>query len=390
VVTVTGTFYQPNETVEIYWHSTGSTGTLLATVVAGADGSFVTTITVPDASRGAERIIGRGQVSRSKPSRTFRINASPPASDTPTPAFEPTPTETVPDAAAEPTEEESAAPMIVPAEGSDVVDDAEQPATEEAIPTAETVPTVDATDTSVDGSETAPVENGSTGEGGEIAQPGDDSSQEPVDDTPPADAPVVDDSQGSSIPSGPANVVNVNASSFAIYDASKAFDGDPSTAWIEGADGPGIGESITVQFAETTHITSILVTNGFAANDALESAFGAPAELMVSTPDGNFAQLILTRGLEPQRFDVDLTGDQLTITINNAIPGDVLTDAVAISEIAFETGSATDTSPDGAIPTDNGSVTTSDDQVPPADEAVPTEGDQPIVEGEGTPAIIEG
>jgi hypothetical protein len=385
VVTVTGSFYQPNETVDIYWHSTGSTGTLLTTVIAEADGSFVTTITVPEASRGADRIIGKGQVSRAKPSRTFRINASAPANDTPAPALEPTPTETIPDPAAAPTEEASAGPMIVPADGSDVVDETEQPAPEEAIPTIETAPPADETDSSVDGSDTVPVENGSTDEGGNVTQPVDDGSQEPVDD-----APVVADGQGASIPNGPANVLNVNASSFAIYDAPKAFDGDPSTAWIEGADGPGIGEFITVQFSETTHITSILVTNGFAANDALESAFGAPAELMVSTPDGNFAVLTLTRSLEPQRFDVDLTGDQLTITINSVIPGDVLTDAVAISEISFEAGPTTDTPPEDALPTDEGSVTTPDDQVPPADEGAVMEGDQPIMDGEGTPVAIDG
>ena len=84
VIEVTGTGYGVGESVEMFWDSTGSTGTLLKTVNADAAGSFATTITVPQATDGKHLIVGRGTVSNAKPSRSIMIQAAPEITSSPT------------------------------------------------------------------------------------------------------------------------------------------------------------------------------------------------------------------------------------------------------------------------------------------------------------------
>ncbi len=48
------------------------------------------------------------------------------------------------------------------------------------------------------------------------------------------------------------------------YDPGKTLDGDPGTAWVEGAPGPGIGESIVLAFPGYPEALGFI--NGYAAN----------------------------------------------------------------------------------------------------------------------------
>ncbi|MGH2548241.1 MAG: hypothetical protein ACRDHN_02570, partial [Thermomicrobiales bacterium] len=75
-VTVTGQGYNPNEQVQVYWDSTGSSGTLLKTVTATSLGTFSTTIITPTATAGGHLIVGKGATSGHKPSRTFTVTAA--------------------------------------------------------------------------------------------------------------------------------------------------------------------------------------------------------------------------------------------------------------------------------------------------------------------------
>ena len=51
------------------------------------------------------------------------------------------------------------------------------------------------------------------------------------------------------------------------YDPGKALDGDPATAWVEGAPGPGIGETIVLAFSHYPEALGFI--NGFARNQNL-------------------------------------------------------------------------------------------------------------------------
>lgn len=51
------------------------------------------------------------------------------------------------------------------------------------------------------------------------------------------------------------------------YDPGKALDGDPDTAWVEGAPGPGIGETLVLAF--TSYPEALGFINGYAKNQSL-------------------------------------------------------------------------------------------------------------------------
>jgi hypothetical protein len=51
------------------------------------------------------------------------------------------------------------------------------------------------------------------------------------------------------------------------YGPGALFDGDFSTPWVEGAEGAGIGESVTILLKEP--VSEIVLVNGFAASDRL-------------------------------------------------------------------------------------------------------------------------
>ncbi|MGC4189655.1 MAG: SH3 domain-containing protein [Thermomicrobiales bacterium] len=78
-ITVSGSGYTSGESVRIYWNSTSTTP--LATVTAN-DGSFSTTITVPETPRGSYQVIARGASSDKQESSPFTV--APSLSRTPT------------------------------------------------------------------------------------------------------------------------------------------------------------------------------------------------------------------------------------------------------------------------------------------------------------------
>lgn len=81
----------------------------------------------------------------------------------------------------------------------------------------------------------------------------------------------------------PLPVASVRASSIlgTAYGAEKAVDGDLSTAWAEGAPGPGIGEWIEFSFPEGAGPRLLLVAGGFMANARLYDANNRVARLRI-------------------------------------------------------------------------------------------------------------
>ena len=48
------------------------------------------------------------------------------------------------------------------------------------------------------------------------------------------------------------------------YAPANAFDGDASTAWVEGVNGLGKGEALTLRFDKPTAIEGVLIVAGYA------------------------------------------------------------------------------------------------------------------------------
>jgi hypothetical protein len=114
------------------------------------------------------------------------------------------------------------------------------------------------------------------------------------------------------------------------YHPNYVLDDDPKTAWVEGAAGDGVGEtlSIPVSHLATARAVRIVVFNGYQKTAGLLSANAAPKQLTVTVLDpgkGESAsqQLTLERKLGPQSFDIPVKGPvaEVVLKIDSVHPG---------------------------------------------------------------------
>lgn len=127
------------------------------------------------------------------------------------------------------------------------------------------------------------------------------------------------------------------------YDASNIVDGSMDTAWVEGASGLGIGESVTISLDSKTEIMGFGIYAGYMKDLNSFMNNGYPVEVTVDFDGGYY----YTVTLEPEYDDryhhgtwftldkVNYT-DIVTITINDAVAGSKYDD-VCISEFTLFT-----------------------------------------------------
>ena len=65
------------------------------------------------------------------------------------------------------------------------------------------------------------------------------------------------------------------------------MDGDTTTAWVEGVDGNGEGESITFTFGDLYAVSDIKIWNGYQKSEDLYYKNARPAELELEFSDGS-------------------------------------------------------------------------------------------------------
>lgn len=70
------------------------------------------------------------------------------------------------------------------------------------------------------------------------------------------------------------------------YAAANAFDGDPATAWVEGAKGIGKGESLTLRFEKPTALQGVLIVAGYARSGKTLTDNGVPTKLAITLDGG--------------------------------------------------------------------------------------------------------
>ncbi|MDY7232845.1 NADase-type glycan-binding domain-containing protein [Hyalangium rubrum] len=114
------------------------------------------------------------------------------------------------------------------------------------------------------------------------------------------------------------------------YHPSYVLDDDPKTAWVEGAEGDGIGESLTIPVSDLKSARAIrlVLFNGYQKSQGLLTANAAPKQLTVTVrgPGGAESakkQLTLERKLGPQSFEIPVTGavSEVTLTIDSVHAG---------------------------------------------------------------------
>ena len=101
------------------------------------------------------------------------------------------------------------------------------------------------------------------------------------------------------------------------------LDGNPKTAWVEGNDGDGVGESITIP------VSTLKICNGHQKSRNLVEANGAPATItiIVTGPDGRTTATTtasLTRTMGRQQITVPVKIGSIDVVTNDddGLPGD--------------------------------------------------------------------
>lgn len=128
------------------------------------------------------------------------------------------------------------------------------------------------------------------------------------------------------------------------YDAMQAHDLDYCHAWAEGATGPGIGESITYQFAnDSPRLHTVNISNGLVTSERAWRANNRVKHLRMDENGVPVAVLELADSMADQSFKLprlfghraDGEPMRLTFTILDVYPGERFDDTV-ITEIWFD------------------------------------------------------
>src|SRR6266481_5404112 len=119
------------------------------------------------------------------------------------------------------------------------------------------------------------------------------------------------------------------------YYPANAIDGKRSTAWIEGVDGPGLGEWIRFDFDREINLHRILIQPGYFKSPATWAENNRIQTLTAFFSDGTSRDLTFTDRMDSQKVDVGSVKTKwVKFVIKSVYYG---TDPdTAISEMAFE------------------------------------------------------
>ncbi|MBQ6864626.1 MAG: protein kinase [Clostridia bacterium] len=125
------------------------------------------------------------------------------------------------------------------------------------------------------------------------------------------------------------------AEEIVTHVAERIADGRTESGWVEGADGYGIGESVTVQFDKTYRIDTFTIYAGYHRSEDYFNENAAPSSLTLTFSDGTQQAVSLQKLMQAQTISLHpVYTDSVKITLNGAYAGTKYADTV-ISEIAF-------------------------------------------------------
>ncbi|HEV8588787.1 MAG TPA: discoidin domain-containing protein [Pyrinomonadaceae bacterium] len=119
------------------------------------------------------------------------------------------------------------------------------------------------------------------------------------------------------------------------YYASNAIDGKRTTAWIEGVDGPGIGEWIRFDFDREINLHRILWQPGYFKSPMIWSQNNRLASVTAEFSDGSSREITFADRMDSQKTDAGSVRTKwVRFVIKSVYYG---TDPdTALSEVAFE------------------------------------------------------
>ncbi len=118
------------------------------------------------------------------------------------------------------------------------------------------------------------------------------------------------------------------------YGPGNLFDDDHDTAWVEGADGDGIYETVLIRFDEPYEIYSVDFLNGYTRSSRTFSANGRVWEVQFRDSTGRVIDAALADSGDWQtiEFDEEIPVEWISIEIQTVYPGGKYADT-AISEL---------------------------------------------------------
>ena len=122
----------------------------------------------------------------------------------------------------------------------------------------------------------------------------------------------------------------------ASYGPDKAYDGDLQTSWQEGANGYGLGESITFTFDRSQPISCIVIYGGSFRTRESFYENGRLKRFTITFSDGTSYSYDVEDTFEPGLvyFEVPVNTKSVTLRIDEVYAGTKYEDTV-ISEISF-------------------------------------------------------
>ena len=150
-----------------------------------------------------------------------------------------------------------------------------------------------------------------------------------------------DDPFSSTSPAGTPLKITPSSSSVRLavqsntYYPANAIDGKRNTCWMEGVDGPGIGEWVRFDFDREIKLHRILIQPGYFKSPQVWAQNNRVATLTAQFSDGSSRELNFDDRMESQKVDIGAVRTRwVRLTIKSVYYG---TDPdTAISEIAFE------------------------------------------------------
>lgn len=121
-----------------------------------------------------------------------------------------------------------------------------------------------------------------------------------------------------------------------VHSPERIMDGNISTAWVEGADGQGIGESVVFMLDNVYTVEGMWVAAGYQKNDRVYTINSRPEKITVSFSDGTSEEFVLEdiHDFQDIRFSKPIETSSIKITIDSVYKGSQCEDTV-FSEVEF-------------------------------------------------------
>jgi hypothetical protein len=118
------------------------------------------------------------------------------------------------------------------------------------------------------------------------------------------------------------------------YTPDLLVDGDPTTAWAEGATNDGTGQSFRVSLGEEQPVKEVRVLPGYVKRPDLFLRYNRPSRMLVQFSDGSHYVLNLKDDASYQRFPVDARATWAKFTILGVYRGTTRNETY-VSEVEF-------------------------------------------------------